>query len=64
MADPSMLAWPLLKLGMCNDLEGKREKALEYYEQIIKLENGAGAQFLADKYIRKPVVKTDPFLEY
>jgi tetratricopeptide (TPR) repeat protein len=64
VSDPFMLAWPLLKIGMCYDLEGKREKALDYYEQVIKLENGAGAQFLAYKYKRKPAVKTDPFLEY
>ena len=64
VADPSMIAWPLLKLGMSYDLEKKREKALNYYKQVLELENGAGAQFLADKYQRKPAVGTDPFLEY
>ena len=64
MADPSMLAWPLLKLGMSYDMEEKRKKALNYYEQILNLENGAGAQFLAYKYKRKPAVKSDPFIEY
>ena len=63
-SDPSMLAWPLLKLGMSYDLEEKREKALSYYEQVSKLENGAGAQFLSDKYKRKPAVRKDPFLDY
>ena len=62
--DPFMIAWPILKLGMCDDLEGKREKALDYYQEVKRLENGAGAQYLADKYLKKPVQNTDPFLEY
>lgn len=64
VSDPSMLAWPLLKLGMSYDLEGKREKALNYYLQVLKLENGAGAQFLAERYKRKPAKPKDPFLGY
>ena len=62
--DPFMIAWPLLKIGMSYDLEGKREKALEYYNRILEMENGAGAQFLAEKYIDTPVKGTDPFLVY
>jgi tetratricopeptide (TPR) repeat protein len=62
--DPSMIAWPLLKLGMIHDLEGAREKALEYYRQVMDLENGAGAQFLAERYTRRPVTANDPFLGY
>ncbi len=62
--DPFMIAWPLLKIGMSYDLEGKREKALEYYNRILEMENGAGAQFLAEKYIDTPVKGTDPFLGY
>ena len=63
-ADPSMIAWPLLKLGMSYDLESAREKALTYYDRILKLENGAGAQFLAEKYKKKPAKPMDPFLGY
>lgn len=62
--DPAMVAWPLLKIGMSYDLEGKREKALDYYERIVRMENGAGAQFLAEKYISAPIMKGDAFLGY
>jgi tetratricopeptide (TPR) repeat protein len=62
--DPSMVAWPLLKLGMIHDLEGAREQALECYRQIMELQNGAGAQFLAERYTRRPAVANDPFLGY
>lgn len=62
--DPFMLAWPLLKIGMSHDLEGEREKALEYYNRIIRMKNSSGAQFLAQKYINKPAKKRDPFLGY
>jgi tetratricopeptide (TPR) repeat protein len=60
--NPYMIAWPLLKIGMSYDLEGKREKALEYYYRVIDLENGSGAQFLAKKYIEMPLDKDSPFL--
>ncbi|MCJ7595242.1 MAG: hypothetical protein MUO52_10785, partial [Desulfobacterales bacterium] len=63
-SDPDMVAWPLLKKGMSYDLEGNREKALEYYNGILKMENGAGAQFLAEKYNDTPAQKGDPFLGY
>ncbi len=62
--DPSMAVWPLLKIGMSYDLEGKRQRAIEYYSHILGLENGAGAQFLAEKYLEEPVEKDDPFLGY
>jgi len=64
LSDPAMVAWPLLKKGMSYDLEGKREKALEYYNDILKMVNGAGAQFLAEKYIDTPAKEGDPFLGY
>lgn len=64
ISDPAMAAWPLLKAGMSYDLDGNREKALEYYSQILKMKNGAGAQFLAEKYIEDPARKGDPFLGY
>ncbi len=62
--DPLMTAWPLLKVGMSYDLEGEREKALKYYKQILEMENCAGAQFMAGKYIDKSVKRRDPFLGY
>jgi len=64
LLDPAMIAWPLLKIGMTHDLEGNREKSLEYYKTVLKLENGAGAQFLAEKYSDEPVEKRDLFLVY
>ncbi len=62
--DPDMIAFPTVKKGMSYDLEGKREKALEYYHQVRKMENGAGAQFLAEKCIDEAPKKGDPFLGY
>ena len=62
--DPFMTAWPFLKIGMSYDLEGEREKALKYYNQILEMKNGAGAQFLAEKYIDKPIKRRDSFLGY
>ena len=64
VTDPAMIAWPLLKKGMSYDLEGNREKAVEFYKGILAMENGAGAQFLAEKYLDEPVQKNDPFLGY
>jgi hypothetical protein len=62
--DPDMIAFPILKKGMSYDLEKKRETALEYYRQVLKMENGAGAQFLAQKCIDEATKKGDPFLGY
>jgi len=62
--DPFMIAWPLLKIGMSYDLEKKRKIALNYYNSILEMGNGAGAQFLAEKYIDEPPEKGDPFLGY
>ena len=64
LTDPSMVAWPLLKKGMSYDLEAQREKALHYYQQVIDLKNGAGAQFLAYRYINKAAKKRNSFLGY
>lgn len=63
-ADPSMVAWPLVKLGMSYDIEMEREKALTYYDRVLELENGAGAQFMAERYKKKPAKPMDPFLGY
>ena len=62
--DPDMIAWPILKKGMSYDLEGKRDTALEHYRRVLKMENGAGAQFLAEKCIDEAPKKGDPFLGY
>jgi len=62
--DPLMAAYPLLKKGVSHDLEGRRETALDYYNQVMNMENGAGAQFLAEKFIKNPASKTDPFIGY
>ncbi len=62
--DPAMMAWPRLKLGMSYDLEGKRDKAISFYEDVLNMENGAGAQFLAKKLLKKPPKKEDPFIGY
>jgi tetratricopeptide (TPR) repeat protein len=62
--DPLMLAWPLLKKGMSYDIEGNREEAIKYYRKILRMKNGAGAQFLAQRYLDEPVQREDPFLAY
>jgi tetratricopeptide (TPR) repeat protein len=63
--DPAMIAWPLLKIAMCYDLEQEHEKAKKIYQQILEMENGAGAQFLAKKYlVGAPPSVGDPFLGY
>ncbi len=62
--DPLMLAWPLLKKGMSYDMEANREEAIKYYRKILKLKNGAGAQFLAERYLEEPALRGDPFLAY
>jgi tetratricopeptide (TPR) repeat protein len=62
--DPLMLAWPLLKKGMSYDMEANREEAIKYYRKILKLKNGAGAQFLAQRYLNEPAKRGDPFLAY
>jgi len=63
-SDPAMVTWPLLKKGMSYDLGGQREKALAYYRRILKVKNGGGAQFLAEKYIKSPIKERSRFLGY
>jgi tetratricopeptide (TPR) repeat protein len=62
--DPLMLAWPLLKKGMSYDIEANREQAIKYYRKVLELKNGAGAQFLAQRYLDEPAKRGDPFLAY
>jgi tetratricopeptide (TPR) repeat protein len=63
-ADPAMLAWPVVKKAMTYDLEKKRKKALELYNQVVAMPNGAGAQFMAERFIDFPIVKGDPLIGY
>lgn len=62
--DPFMAAFPLVKAGMSHDLQGDREAALDLYERARSMENGAGGQFLAEKYFEQPIHRDDPFLAY
>jgi tetratricopeptide (TPR) repeat protein len=62
--DPFMAAFPTLKVGMSHDLQGDREIALELYERVRSMKNGAGGQFLAEKYMERPIRPSDPFLSY
>ncbi len=62
--DPAMIAWPLIKIGMSYDLAGNRDQALSYYNRVFKMENGSGAQFLAEKLLEEPIGPKDPFIGY
>ena len=62
--DPGMIAWPLIKIGMSYDLEKNREEAVKYYNQVLDMENGSGAQFLAKKLLHSPLKTGDPFIGY
>ena len=59
-----MAAFAQVKLGMSHDLAGERKAALSFYEQVRAMENAAGAQFLAEKYLEEPIRPGDPFLLY
>jgi tetratricopeptide (TPR) repeat protein len=62
--DPLMIAWPLAKIGMSYDLEGNREEAIKYYNKVLHMANGAGAQFFAQKCIKNNPGKNDPFIGF
>jgi hypothetical protein len=62
--DPAMIAWPVVKKAMTYDLEKKRKNALELYRQVVAMSNGAGAQFIAEKFIDSPVNQGDPLIGY
>ena len=62
--DPEMIAWAIVKTGMCYDLEGNREEAIKFYNQILKMENASGAQFLAKKLLKKPAKGKEPMIVY
>ncbi len=62
--DPAMVAWPLVKIGMSYDLGGDRNRAIKYYQSVQNLENGSGAQFLAERCLDEPPDKRDPMIGY
>ena len=62
--DPEMIAWPLIKIGMSYDLEGNRAEAVNYYQEVLDMENGSGAQFLAKRLLENPLKQNDPFIGY
>ncbi len=62
--DPTMIAWPLTKIGMSYDLENNRDEATKYYDQVLNMENGSGAQFVAKKLLESPLKKGEPFIGY
>lgn len=63
-SDPLMAFWPLVKIGITFDLEGKKGPAKEYYRKVLKLKNAAGAQFLAERCLKNPPVEKDPVIGY
>jgi tetratricopeptide (TPR) repeat protein len=62
--DPAMIAWPVVKMGMTYDLEGDRKEARKYYQRILAMENGSGAQFMAEKCLDDPPEPKDPTIGY
>lgn len=62
--DPLMIAWPIVKIGMSYDLEGNREEAEKHYHQVLNMENGSGAQFMAKRCLKRPISVRDPKIGY
>lgn len=62
--DPAMIAWPIVKIGMSYDLEGERKTAKSYYRKVLAMENGSGAQFMAEKCLDEPPEEKDPMIGY
>lgn len=62
--DPTMIAWPLTKIGMSYELENNRDEATKYYDQVLNMENASGAQFVAEKLLESPLKKGEPFIGY
>ena len=62
--DPTMIAWPLVKIGMSYELENNRDEAKKYYDQVLNMENASGAQFVAKKLLESPLKKGEPFIGY
>lgn len=62
--DPAMIAWPILKKGMMYDLQGNRNEARKYYDQVLHMENASGAQFVAEKYMEEPLKQGSAAIGY
>ena len=62
--DPAMIAWPILKKGMICDLEGNRNEAKKYYDQVLHMENASGAQFFAERYLKEPLKQGSAAIGY
>ena len=62
--DPAMIAWPIVKIGMSYDLEGNRQEAVKHYHQVLDMENGSGAQFMAERRLANPIEAKDPKIGY
>jgi tetratricopeptide (TPR) repeat protein len=53
--EPAMKVWSYIYRGRISDLECEREKAVEYYQQAIKLGNDSqNAQTAAREGLQKP----------
>ena len=44
----------LLRIGMVHDARGERDTAVQYYEQVLAMENWAGAHKQATRYLERP----------
>jgi tetratricopeptide (TPR) repeat protein len=47
-------AWSHLRLGQILDLEGKRDQAIERYQQVLKLKEVNNSHDIARKFLQKP----------
>ncbi len=54
---PFYLSYTLLELGKLSDLSSQRDKALEYYNQVLGISGGEFQKWLAKKYIAAPYSK-------
>jgi len=51
---PYYLGILLLDLGRLEDLRGNRDKAMEYYTKLSKVNAGAYQRYLAQRYFQTP----------
>jgi tetratricopeptide (TPR) repeat protein len=58
IADPATpdyeRAWSHLRLGQILDLEGKRDQAIERYQEVLKLKEASNSHDMARKFLEKP----------
>ena len=53
-------AWAMLRMGMCFDMDGNRDNALELYKQVIKTDIVGNTRTLAEEFTNKAFYKGDP----